>query len=368
MVAINFEISLDETTATSATISTSQEMMQSNSTVLRESNEKMQSNTPAMKKSNEIVQSNSTVESMSVSRESDGNIHGNSTTPCISDETMLSVSTSVTHVNPAFIVLKEHTPMLLGLLSDPDKLSDELWAKDLLSSAVRDRIKTTLGFSRYNKASMILTEVSRYIELPDSKDVFTQFCDLLVNHGQPGLKEIAEKMISLVKCSNSDIEIDASVTTHEVMEGTSRVSRESDEMMQGNSTVSRELHEMMKGNSTVPKESNIMMQVNSTKSKESNEMMQGNSTVPKESNEMMQDNSAVSIESDEFMQGDSTVLRELHEMMQGNSTVPRESDEMMQGNSIMPTESNEMMQDNSTMSKEMMQDNSAVSIESDEFM
>ena len=88
--------------------------------------------------------------------------------------------------------------MLLGLLSDPDKLSDELWAKELLSSAVRDRIKTTLGFSRYDKASTILTKVSRYIELRDSKDAFVQFCDVLVNHGQPGLKKIAEKMTSLV--------------------------------------------------------------------------------------------------------------------------------------------------------------------------
>ena len=86
--------------------------------------------------------------------------------------------------------------MLLGLLSDPDKLSDELWAKDLLSDAVRDRIKTTLGICRYDKASMILTEVSRYIELPASSDAFIQFCDVLVNHEQPGLKEIAEKMIS----------------------------------------------------------------------------------------------------------------------------------------------------------------------------
>ena len=173
LVASNFEISLDETTTTSATIPTSQGMMQSNSTVLRESNEKMQGNTPATRKSNEIVQSNSTV-----TRKSD------ELTSCHSLQ------------NTAFIVLKEHTPLLLRLLSDPDKLSDELWAKELLSDAVRDRIETTLGISRYDKARMILTEVSRYIELPDSNDVFIQFCEALINHGQPGLKEIAEKMIS----------------------------------------------------------------------------------------------------------------------------------------------------------------------------
>ena len=128
-----------------------------------------------------------------MSRESDEIVQGNSTVSKESCE-----SSSVAHMNPASIVLKEHNPMLQNLLSDPDKLSDELWAKQLLSSAVRERIKTTLGFSRYDKASMILTEVSRYIELPDSKDVFIPFCDVLVNHGQPGLKEIAEKMISIV--------------------------------------------------------------------------------------------------------------------------------------------------------------------------
>ena len=200
MVASNFEISLDETTTTSATISTSQGMMQSNSTVSRESNEKMQGYSPATRKSNEIVQSNSTDDLMQgnlpVSRESDEDMQGNSTMPTISDETMLIVSTSVTHMNPAFVVLKEHTPVLLGFLSDPDKLSDELWAKDLLSDAVRVRIKTTLGISRYDKTSMILTELSSYFKLTDSKDAFVQFCEVLINHGQPGLKEIAEKMLS----------------------------------------------------------------------------------------------------------------------------------------------------------------------------
>ena len=150
-------------------------MMQSNSVVLRESNEKMQGYSPATRKSNEIVQSNST----------DDLKQGNSTMPSISDEMMLSVSTSGTHVNLASNILKERTPLLLRSLSDPDKLSDELWAKELLSDAVRDRIKTTLGISRYDKTSMILTELSSYFKLTDSKDAFVQFCHNLINHGQP---------------------------------------------------------------------------------------------------------------------------------------------------------------------------------------
>ena len=209
-------------------------------------------------------------------------VPGNSTRTRKSDEMMSNHSLQCT----AFIVLKEHTPMLLGLLSDPDKLSDELWAKELLSDVVIDRIKTTLGISRYDKASMILTEVSRYIELPDSNDAFVRFCEVLVNHGQPGLKEIAVKMISLVSCSKIDIKIDTSVTTHEAMQGNSTVSRESDDIVQVNSTVSRISDEIVQVNSTVSRESDDIVQVKSTVSRISDETMQGNSTVSRESDKI----------------------------------------------------------------------------------
>ena len=127
---------------------------------------------------------------------------------------------------------------------------------------------------------MILTEVSRYIELPDSNDVFVRFCEVLVNHGQPGLKEIAVKMVSLVRCSKIDIEIETSVTTLEAIQDISTVSRESDEIVQINPTVSsRTSDEAMQVNSTVSRESDYVVQVNSTMSRESDEIVQVNSTV-----------------------------------------------------------------------------------------
>ncbi len=133
-----------------------------------------------------------------VLRESD---HGNATVLIESDDVIHSnaiLTHSVTHDNTPYNILKTHTPVLLGIISDPDKLSDDLWAKELLSDGVRDRIKTTLGISRYDKTSMILIDVSRYMMVSDSNDTFIQFCDILINHGQPGLKEIAEKMIALL--------------------------------------------------------------------------------------------------------------------------------------------------------------------------
>ncbi len=148
--------------------------------MLKESDDTIHGNTTVLKESDDVIHSTAL-------RESDDTIHGNST-----------FTHSVTHDNTPFNILKTHTAVLLGILSDPDKLSDELWAKDLLSDGVRDRIKTTLGISRYDKASMILIDVSRYMKVLDSNDTFIQFCDVLINHGQPGLNEIAKKMIALL--------------------------------------------------------------------------------------------------------------------------------------------------------------------------
>ena len=223
----------DETKQGNSTVlRESDEMMQGISTVLRESDETKQGNSTVLRESDEMKHGNSTVSdemrhgnsresdemkqgNSTMSRESDETKQGNSTVSRESDEmkqgnsTVLgesdemkqgnsTVSSSVTHNLAASVVLKEHTPVLLGLLSDPDKLSNELWASNLLSDGVRDRIETTSGISRYDKSSMILTEVLRYIKLPESEDAFVRFCNVLKNHGQPGLKEIAEKMISLV--------------------------------------------------------------------------------------------------------------------------------------------------------------------------
>ncbi len=150
-----------------------------NSTVLIESDH---CNSTELRESNDVKCGTATV-----LRESDDVMHGNST-----------LAHLVTHDNIPYNILKTHTPVLLGIISDPDKLSDEVWAKELLSDGVRDRIKTTLGISRYDKASMILIDVSRYMKASDSNDTIIKFCDILINHGQPGLKEIAEKMIALL--------------------------------------------------------------------------------------------------------------------------------------------------------------------------
>ena len=97
----------------------------------------------------------------------------------------------------AYDILTRHTPRLLGIVSDPQKLSNELCAKMLLSEATKDKI-TTPAIGRHKKIRMIMDEVSLDFQQTEDKDRFIRFCNVLKEHGQPGLTELAEEMLSSI--------------------------------------------------------------------------------------------------------------------------------------------------------------------------
>ena len=112
-------------------------------------------------------------------------------------------SVSIKSFTPAQ-VLKIHTPQLLNALSDPhiSKLTNDLWAVDLLSDIAKDEIITNLSLSRYRKASFMMNEVQRQVQDKETSgsdfEKFEKLCDVLKIQDDSALLRIAEKMTSKI--------------------------------------------------------------------------------------------------------------------------------------------------------------------------
>ena len=64
-----------------------------------------------------------------------------------------------------FKILKRHFSEILDVVSDPNRLANDLWAVDLISNVVKDNIISTPSVPRYEKASKLLNEVQRSLKV-----------------------------------------------------------------------------------------------------------------------------------------------------------------------------------------------------------
>ena len=93
------------------------------------------------------------------------------------------------------IILKKHTSELLGIISDPDRLSIDMWSADLISDPVKVNILTTIGLSRFQKANTLLDEVYSSLKVFNRPDILVNFCEVLKIQQHAGLTRIADEML-----------------------------------------------------------------------------------------------------------------------------------------------------------------------------
>lgn len=93
-------------------------------------------------------------------------------------------------------VLKKHMSKLLELISNPDKLATDCYNKNLISKSTQDDVLTTTGISRYSKASRIVNDFQRQLEVYDEQRLLKKFCDVLKEQGDTTLERRAKEILN----------------------------------------------------------------------------------------------------------------------------------------------------------------------------
>ena len=91
-------------------------------------------------------------------------------------------------------VLRKHSAVIQDVVSDPERLANTLYSAELISFSVKDEVVTTLGLSRYRKASIVVSDVERNMGGTNEMEKFSRLCEVMkAQHDQP-LCEIVIKM------------------------------------------------------------------------------------------------------------------------------------------------------------------------------
>ena len=79
------------------------------------------------------------------------------------DDSCTQISCELGQSTP-FNILKRHFSEILDVVSDPNRLANDLWGVNLISNVVKDNIISTTSVPRYEKASKLLNEVQRSLK------------------------------------------------------------------------------------------------------------------------------------------------------------------------------------------------------------
>ena len=85
---------------------------------------------------------------------------------------------------------------MMGVISDTERLANDLSSVDLISYQVKDDVITT-PISRYQKASKLLNEIERSLraQVLDNRGILISYCEVLKKQKNSALKTIAENML-----------------------------------------------------------------------------------------------------------------------------------------------------------------------------
>ena len=78
------------------------------------------------------------------------------------------------------------------MVSDPNRLANDLWGVDLISNVVKDNIISTPSVPRYEKASKLLNEVQRSLKHPKT---LILLCKVLTNQKNAVISTICKTML-----------------------------------------------------------------------------------------------------------------------------------------------------------------------------
>ena len=91
--------------------------------------------------------------------------------------------------------MKRRTSQLVDAIGDPDKLAVAMWSNDLLTDHFNNKLQTTQGLSRFQKAQMIMTEVYRTVSVVNGSELLKTFCTVLKEQEDPILSNIADEIL-----------------------------------------------------------------------------------------------------------------------------------------------------------------------------
>ena len=83
---------------------------------------------------------------------------------------------------------------MLGVISDTERLANDLSSVDLISYHVKDDVITT-PISRYQKASRLLNEIERSLRVFNKPEILISYCEVLKKQKNPALRRIAYDML-----------------------------------------------------------------------------------------------------------------------------------------------------------------------------
>ena len=110
------------------------------------------------------------------------------------DDSCKQVSSVPVRTTP-FNVLKRHFSEILDVVSDPNRLANDLWGVDLISNVVKDNIISTPRVPRYEKASKLLNEVQRSLKVNDNPETLISICKVLTNQNNSVISMICKTMM-----------------------------------------------------------------------------------------------------------------------------------------------------------------------------
>ena len=84
---------------------------------------------------------------------------------------------------------------MLGVISETERLANDLSSVDLIPYSVKDEVITT-NLSRYQKASKLLNEIKRSLRVFNKLKILMSYCEVLKKQENPALTGIAEDILS----------------------------------------------------------------------------------------------------------------------------------------------------------------------------
>ena len=94
---------------------------------------------------------------------------------------------------------------MLEVISDTERLANDLSLVDLIPDSVKDAVRTTPSLSRYERASRLVNAVESRLKSRDTPQLLLRFCDVLNRQYDPALSRIANEMVDESSASQQTV-------------------------------------------------------------------------------------------------------------------------------------------------------------------
>ena len=81
------------------------------------------------------------------------------------------------------------------MVSDPNRLANDLWSVGLISNVVKDNIISTPSVPRYEKTSKLLNEVQRSLKINKNPEPLISLCRVLIDQKNSVMSMICKTMM-----------------------------------------------------------------------------------------------------------------------------------------------------------------------------